>query len=102
MELSPFASDIKTLLKDNTKIELINFEQLDDCFILHITLDSYPIKITTNFENYCYFESEVISTEDLNNYFFENKINDPKFIISKLNEYKMTNNNNRRCFKSFN
>ena len=94
MELSPFASDIKTLLKDNTKIELINFEQLDDCFILHITLDSYPIKITTNFENYCYFESEVISTEDLNNYFFENKINDPKFIISKLNEYKMTNNNN--------
>jgi len=92
MEISPYASEIKTILSKVSginKVELVKFEETEEYYVIHLSINTYPIKLITNFDNYCYFESEIIPTEELNNYFFENKTNKPEYIVSKLNDYKI-------------
>ena len=92
MEISPYASEIKNILSKvcgNNKVELVKFEETEEYYVLHLSINTYPIKLITNFDNYCYFESEIIPTEDLNNYFFENKTNNPEHIVNKLNNFKI-------------
>lgn len=96
MEISPHALQIRKMIttrsnNNENKMELIDFEETEEFFIIHLGINTYPIKLTTNFKNYCYFESETISIEDLNNYFFENKVNDVFYIMNKLFTFKFEN-----------
>jgi len=94
MEISPYASEIRKLIDTNNSqniIELIDFEETEEYFILQLSVNTYPIKLTTNFKNYCYFESEIIPIEDLNNYFFENKVNDTFYVMNKLFKFNFEN-----------
>jgi ubiquitin-protein ligase len=88
MEISPYASEIRKIIDTNNNseniIELLDFEETEEFFILQLSVNSTPIKLTTNFKNYCYFESNIIIVEDLNNYFFENKVNDVFYVMNKL------------------
>ena len=67
MEINPYASEIRTILKNTSKsVELLNFEEEEDKYILHFSINNNPVKLTTDFNVYCYFESEILNTTQLN------------------------------------
>jgi len=99
MEINPYGKELHTLVKNfNSKqIELLQFEEEKDKYTLHLSINSYPIKLTTNFEIYCYFESDLIATDSLNLEFLNSTKKSPNFIFSKLIEYiKNTNDSMKK------
>jgi len=67
MEINPYASEIRTILKNTSKsVELLNFEEEEDKYILHFSINNNPVKLTTDFNIYCYFESEILDMTQLN------------------------------------
>ena len=70
MELSPYNSEIieniQLLGDKENKIELIKFINEEDKYIMHLSLNSYPVKVITDFENYCFVDSDIISLDKLN------------------------------------
>jgi len=99
MELNPYNNEILKLididLKDNkfdpknNKIEIINFIVEEDKYILNLSINGYPMKMTTDFEIFCYFESEVISLENLNLQFINSLKKTPSVIVSIIKNYKL-------------
>ena len=67
MEINPYASEIRTILKNTSKsVELLNFEEEEDKYILHFSINNNPVKLPTDFNIYCYFESEILDMTQLN------------------------------------
>jgi len=93
MELNPFNIELSKLIEKlestNNKIEIYKFEIEEDKYILHILINNYPIKMTTDFEEFCYFDSEIISLENLNLQFISSVRKSPDNIISKIKKYKL-------------
>ena len=78
MEISPFASEMRNSLKildKSKKIELLKFYENEDFYLLHFSINNYPVKLTTDFDHYCYFESEILDVNELNCIFFDNQKN---------------------------
>jgi hypothetical protein len=91
MEISPYASEMRNTLKTldkSNKIELINFHENEDFFVLHFSINSYPVKLTTNFDSYCYFESEILDVKELNCIFLDSNQKSTETIVNKLSIYE--------------
>jgi len=114
-ELSEYIKEVKSILSkplNNKNIQLIKFNDNLTDIIFHFVVDSFPIKITTDFNKYCIAESaldifdiqkfnmtiifkikspkiileeitKIINLENKN----ENKFSDPFHIYQKLDEY---------------
>ena len=57
MEISPYASEMRMrlILLDISKIKLLNFQENEDFYLLHfIFYNSYSVKLSTDFDSYCY------------------------------------------------
>lgn len=90
MEISPYASEMRTrlILLDISKIQLLNFQENEDYYLLHFTFyNSYPVKLSTDFDSYCYFESDTLDVEELNCIFLDNAKNEPENIVNKLEQF---------------
>jgi ubiquitin-protein ligase len=90
MEISPYASEMRNTLKTldkSNKIELLNFVENEDFYILHFSINSYPVKLTTDFNTYCYFESELLDVKELNCVFMDNETKTTENIIKKINQH---------------
>ena len=90
MEISPYASEMRTrlILLDISKIKLLNFQENEDFYLLHfIFYNSYPVKLSTDFDSYCYFESDTLEVEELNCIFLDNTKNVPENIVNKLEQF---------------
>ena len=88
MEISPYASEMRTRLLDISKIELLNFQENEDFYLLHFTFyNSFPVKLSTDFDSYCYFESDTLDVEELNCIFLDNIKNAPENIVNKLEQF---------------
>jgi ubiquitin-protein ligase len=93
---SVYIRDIKNLLLQNDtgrSIQLIKCNEHMNDFILHFEIDSYPVKIITDFDKYCFAESalEEVNIKQFNlSMIFTNK--KPKCLIKEI--YKLTDNNN--------
>jgi len=88
MEISPYASEMRTRLSDISKIKLLNFQENEDFYLLDFTFyNSFPVKLTTDFESYCYFESDTLDVEELNCLFLDNIKNEPENIVNKLEQF---------------
>jgi len=70
MEVNPYNNELSKLINKlestDNKIEISKFEIEEDKYILYFLLNNYPIKMTTDFVMYCFFDSELISLENLN------------------------------------
>ena len=87
MEISPYASEMRMrlILLDISKIKLLNFQENEDFYLLHfIFYNSYSVKLSTDFDSYCYFESDTLEVEELNCIFLDNTKNVPENIVNKL------------------
>lgn len=93
MELSPYNSEIieniQLLGDKENKIELIKFINEEDKYIMHLSLNSYPVKVITDFENYCFVDSDIISLDKLNLDFINSEKKNTKSIISILKSFKI-------------
>ena len=88
MEISPYASEMRTRLLDISKIKLLNFQENEDFYLLHFTFyNSFPVKLSTDFDSYCYFESDTLDVEELNCIFLDNIKNAPENIVNKLEQF---------------
>jgi ubiquitin-protein ligase len=90
MEISPYASEMRTrlILLDISKIKLLNFQENEDFYLLHfIFYNSYSVKLSTDFDSYCYFESDTLEVEELNCIFLDNTKNVPENIVNKLEQF---------------
>jgi len=90
MEISPYASEMRTrlILLDISKIKLLNFQENEDFYLLHfIFYNSYSVKLSTDFDSYCYFESDILEVEELNCIFLDNTKNVPENIVNKLEQF---------------
>ena len=90
MEISPYASEMRNILKTldkSKKIELLNFHENEEFYVLHFSINSYPVKLTTNFDSYCYFESEILDVKELNCIFLDNQKNSSETIVTKLKQF---------------
>jgi ubiquitin-protein ligase len=90
MEISPYASEMRNVLKTldkSKKIELLNFHENEEFYVLHFSVNSYPVKLTTNFDSYCYFESEILDVKELNYIFLDNQKNSSETIVTKLQQF---------------
>jgi ubiquitin-protein ligase len=88
MEISPYASEMRTRLSDISKIKLLNFQENEDFYLLHFTFyNNFPVKLSTDFESYCYFESDTLDVEELNCLFLDNIKNEPENIVNKLEQF---------------
>ena len=96
MEVNPYNNELSKLIdkleSTDNKIEISKFEIEEDKYILYFLLNNYPIKMTTDFEVYCYFDSEIISLENLNLQFISSVRKNPDTIISKIKKYKISDN----------
>ena len=90
MEISPYASEIRNIIKSLNKgkeIELLKFYENEEFYILHFSINSYPVKLTTDFDYYCYFESEILDVSELNCIFLDNKKNTCENIINNIQQF---------------
>ena len=90
MEISPFASEMRNSLKildESKKIELLKFYENEDFYLLHFSINNYPVKLTTDFDYYCYFESEILDVNELNCIFFDNQKNTCNNIVNKIQQF---------------
>ena len=90
MEISPYASEMRMrlILLDISKIKLLNFQENEDFYLLHfIFYNSYSVKLSTDFDSYCYFESDTLEVEELNCIFLDNTKNVPENIVNKLEQF---------------
>jgi len=92
MEENPYKIQIENLLKEKKSIEIINFINEDDKYIFHFSFLTYPIKMTTDFEVFSYFESEIISLEDLNLKLISSVKKSPEYIINILSNHTLHSN----------
>lgn len=96
MEITPIAKETRQLFNNYKDIlQLIEIQTFEDYYILHIALNTYPITITTDFDNYCYLSSEILNLELLNIEFMCKNKKTPEFIIQKIINYDFTN-----CFSN--
>ena len=89
MEISPYASEIRTRLSvlDISKIKLLKFQENEDFYLLDFYFsNTYPVNLTTDFDSYSYFESETLDVEELNCLFLDNTKNTPENIVNKLQQ----------------
>jgi hypothetical protein len=95
--------DIKNLLttyNNGRSIQLIKYNENMNDFILHFDIESYPVKIITDFDKYCFAESalEEVNIKQFNlSMIFTNK--KPKCLIKEI--YKLTDNDNETKQNSF-
>jgi ubiquitin-protein ligase len=90
MEISPYASEMRTrlIVLDISKIKLLNFQENEDFYLLHfIFYNSYSVKLSTDFDSYCYFESDTLDVEELNCIFLDSTKNTPESIVNKLQQF---------------
>lgn len=90
MEISPYASEIRNIIKSLNKgkeIELLKFYENEEFYILHFSINSYPVKLTTDFDYYCYFESEILDVSELNCIFLDNKKNTCENIVNNIQQF---------------
>ena len=90
MEISPYASEMRAslIILDISKIKLLNFQENEDFYLLHFTFyNSFPVKLSTDFDSYCYFESDTLDVEELNCIFLDNIKNAPENIVNKLEQF---------------
>jgi len=93
MEVNPYNNELSQLIKtlepsDNT-IEIIKFINEEDKYVLHFSINNYPVKMITDFDSFCYFDSEIISLENLNLQFIDSSKKSPEAIFSKIKKYKL-------------
>ena len=92
METNPYNIIMNKLINEispnDNKIEIIKFINDYNKYIIHLSLNNYPIKMITDFDEYCYFSSELILTENLNLNFITSLKKDAEYIISKLKNFK--------------
>ena len=90
MEISPYASEIRTRLTilDISKIKLLKFQENEEFYLLDFYFsNTYLVKLTTDFDSYSYFESETLDVEELNCLFLDNTKNTPENIVNKLQQF---------------
>ena len=90
MEISPYASEMRNIIKSSDKvkkIELLNFYENEEFYTLHFSINNYPVKLTTDFDNYCYFESEILDVSELNCFFFDIQKNTCEKVINKIQDF---------------
>jgi len=90
MEINPYASEMRNIIKSLNKgkeIELLKFHENEEFYILHFSINSYPVKLTTDFDYYCYFESEILDVSELNCIFLDNKKNTCENIINNIQKF---------------
>ena len=58
-----------------------------DFYLLHFSINNYPVKLTTDFDHYCYFESELLDVDELNCSFFDNQKNTCDNIVNKIQQF---------------
>ena len=69
MEINPYANDMKAILNKEFPmkfVELLNFIDEEDKYILHLSINNNPVKLITDFDVYCYFDSEILDMSQLN------------------------------------
>ena len=69
MEINPYANDMKAILNKEFPmkfVELLNFIDEEDKYILHLSINNTPVKLITDFDVYCYFDSEILDMTKLN------------------------------------
>ena len=85
MELSDYAIEIRQIINNNDNIKLEKFKEYEDHYIFNMKLKNKSgLKLTTDFDTYCFCESNDTQIDKINALFYENKKMDVKFIISKL------------------
>ena len=90
MEISPHASEIRTRLTllDTNKIKLLNFQENEDSYLLCFYFYNInSVKLTTNFDSYCFFQSDTLDVEELNCICSDNTKNTPENIVNKLQQF---------------
>lgn len=83
MEINPLANELRSLIK-NSNIELLSFNEEEDKFILHFSINTYPIKIITDFSEYCFLESGILDMEDINSQFLNSEDKNVNYICKQL------------------
>jgi len=87
METNPNIYNMTKYIKDNKLSDVIKiskFIQYEESYTIDIVIESIPYTMVTNFDNYCYFESEIINSDNINILFFDNVQNSYNNIIDKL------------------
>ena len=90
MEISPYASEIRTRLTllDTSKIKLLNFQENEDSYLLCFYFYNInSVKLTTNFDSYCFFQSDTLDVEELNCICSDDTKNTPENIVNKLQQF---------------
>ena len=115
--------DINTF--NSTNIKLLKYSNNDDYYTIHLDYNSYPIKLITDFENYCHIDSIIENIgldkfnlsisfksknidniiKELNNNLLINnikiKFSDPFYIYQKIDKYDKTNINYLELYRLF-
>jgi hypothetical protein len=92
MEINPLANELRSLIK-NSNIELLSFTEEEDKFILHFSINTYPIKIITDFSEYCFLECSILDLEDINSQFLNSDEKNVNYITKQLK--KLSDNLNK-------
>jgi hypothetical protein len=95
MEINPYALDFRNLIKLDSKISMLKFEEEEDKYILYLKINDIPVKMVTDFDIYCYIETdnfnlenfnpENFDLENLNLEFLNSNKKDPVNIVSTIN-----------------
>jgi ubiquitin-protein ligase len=97
MEANPYNNELSKLVEKleptDNKIEILKFTNEEDKYILHFSINNYPIKMITDFEVFCYFDSEIMSLENLNLEFINSSKKNPVLIISIIKKFKLNESN---------
>lgn len=90
VDMNIFIKDIRELVTKPINGKVIRFIKHNECIsdiTLHIDIESYPVKVTTDFNKYCLAES-VINNLNINNFnlemVFKNK--QPKTILEEISK----------------
>jgi len=90
MEINPYALDFRNLIKLDSNISMLKFEEEEDKYILYLKIKDIPVKLVTDFDIYCYLETdnfnpENFDIENLNLEFLNSNKKDPVNIVSTIN-----------------
>jgi ubiquitin-protein ligase len=89
--------ELNKIIKDNYKnIELLSFtKQSLNCYNIELSVSFYPLKIITDFNNYCYCKSDIILLERLNMLFITNDMKTENYIFNILDKFEFQKKENK-------
>ena len=89
-----FNSVMQYIKENYTNIDIFSFnEKSQNEYNLELSIVSYPIKMITDFNDYCYCKSDIISLEKLNMIFITNHIKTIEYIFNILSSFEFEKKN---------